>query len=410
MVKKGRGKSKRNDKKWSMGTQTVHSGEERVKYADALTVPIVQTSTYVFHSTEEIKRYTTHRVRDKEAIRYEYARYGNPTQEAVEKKLSILEEAEACLLFATGMSAVTTTLLCLLDKGDHIILTDDVYGQTLKFCTRHLPRYGIGFTVTKMGDYKGMRKAIRKSTRIIFSESPTNPYLNIIDMDEMRDIRKIYNGLMVIDSTFATPYNQKPLKFGMDLVIHSATKYLAGHNDILAGAVLGSKELLEKITDFQYTTGATMDPHCCYLLLRGIKTAAIRVDYQNKSAQKIAEFLEGHPKIRKVFYPGLKSHPQHEIAKAQMEGYGGVVSFWTKGDLKKCNKFLDSLKAIYIAPSLGGVESLMSHPATVTYYRNTRKERYALGITDQLCRLALGIEDPDDIIADLDQALWNMDK
>jgi len=261
-----------------------------------------------------------------------------------------------------------------------------------------------------MGDYKQLARSIKKNTKIIFSESPTNPYLNIIDMERMLKIRENWDGLMVIDSTFATPYNQKPLEWGMDLVIHSATKYLAGHNDILAGAVLGRKELLEKITDFQYTTGATIDPHCCYLLLRGIKTAALRVAYQNESAMKIAEFLEGHPKIRKVFYPGLPSHPHHQIATEQMDGYGGVVSFWTKGNLKKVNKFLDSLQSIYIAPSLGGVESLMSHPATVTYYRNTRKERYALGITDQLCRLALGIEDPEDIIDDLDQALWKMDK
>jgi cystathionine gamma-synthase len=390
---------------WNVKTQSVHSGESRVKYADALTVPIVQTSTFVFHSSEEIKRYTSKRL-----IRYEYARYGNPTQEAAEKKLSVLEGAEECLIFDSGMSAVTTTLLALLSKGDHIILTDDVYGQTLKFCTRHLPRFGIEFTATKMGNYEEMEKAIKPNTRIIFSESPTNPYLNIIDMERMKKIRRRYRGLMIIDSTFATPYNQRPLELGMDLVIHSATKYLAGHNDILAGAVLGRKELVEKIKDYQHATGSIIDPHCCYLLLRGLKTFALRIEYQNKSAQKVAEFLEGHPKVDRVFYPGLPSHPHHEIAKAQMKGYGGVVSFCAKGSLKKVNKFLDALKWIYIAPSLGGVETLITHPATVTYYRYTRKERYALGITDQLIRLALGIEDSDDIIADLDQALGAMDR
>ena len=400
-------KKERKDyqEKWAEGTRTVHSGEARVKYADALTVPIVQTSTYVFHSTEEIKSYTS-----KKLIRYEYGRYGNPTQEATEKKLTTLEGAQGCLIFDSGMSAVTTTLLALLSKGDHIILTDDVYGQTLKFCTRHLPRYGIEYTVTKMGDYAELRKSIKKNTKIIFSESPTNPYLNILDMEEMLKIRKTYKGLMIIDSTFATPYNQKPLDWGMDLVIHSATKYLAGHNDILAGAVLGSKKLINEIRDYQHSTGSTIDPHCCYMLLRGIKTAALRVDYQNKSAMKVAEFLEGHPKISKVFYPGLPSHPHHKIAKEQMKGYGGVVSFWVKGSLKKVNKFLDSLEWIYIAPSLGGVETLITHPATVTYYRITRKERYELGITDQLIRLAVGIEDPDDIIHDIDQALKKMDK
>jgi cystathionine gamma-synthase len=261
-----------------------------------------------------------------------------------------------------------------------------------------------------MGDYRQLERSIKKNTRIIFSESPTNPYLNIIDMERMLKIRENYSGLMVIDSTFATPYNQKPLEWGMDLVIQSATKYLAGHNDILAGAVLGRDELLDKIKDYQHATGSVIDPHACYLLLRGIKTAYVRVKYQNESAMRVSEFLESHPKIRKVFYPGLPSHPHHEIAKTQMKGFGGVVSFWVNGSLKKVNKFLDSLKWIYIAPSLGGVESLITHPATVTYYRITRKERYQIGITDQLVRLALGIEDPDDIITDLDQALNKMDQ
>jgi len=390
---------------WRPNTRTVHSGEHGIKYADALTVPIVQTSTFVFHTTDEIKRYTSKRL-----IRYEYARYGNPTQEAAEKKLANLEGAENCLIFDSGMSAITTTLLALLNRGDHMILTDDAYAQTLKFCTRHLPRFGIDFTVTKMGDYGQLERAIRKTTRIIFSESPTNPYLNIIDMERMLKIRKKYKGLMIIDSTFATPYNQRPLEWGMDLVIHSATKYLAGHNDILAGAVLGRHQLIDPIKDYQHSTGSVIDPHCCYLLLRGLKTAALRVAYQNRSAQKVAEFLEGHSKIRRVFYPGLPSHPHHQIAKSQMHGFGGVVSFWVKGNLKRVNKFLDSLQWIYIAPSLGGVESLITHPATVTYYRITRQERYALGITDQLVRLAVGIEDPEDIIADLDQALGKMDK
>ncbi len=404
-----RKKNLSDTQKWSMHTSTVHSGEHGVKYADALTVPIVQTSTFVFHGSENIKGYTKAKMR-KKLIRYEYARYGNPTQEAAEKKLSVLEGAQDCILFDSGMSAITTTLWALLNQGDHIVLTDDLYGQTLKFCTRHLTRFGIEYTVTKMGDYAGLRKSIKKNTKIIFSESPTNPYLNILDMEEMLKIRQTYKGLMIIDSTFATPYNQRPLEFGMDLVIHSATKYLAGHNDILAGAVLGNSDLINVIRDYQHATGSIIDPHACYLLVRGLKTAALRVEYQNASAMKVAQFLEKHPKIRKVFYPGLESHPHHEIAKAQMKGYGGVVSFWVKGDLKKVNKFLDALQWIYIAPSLGGVETLITHPATVTYYRNTRKERYKLGITDQLVRLALGIEDPEDIMADLDRALWAMDK
>jgi cystathionine gamma-synthase len=306
------------------------------------------------------------------------------------------------------MSAVTSTMLAVLKKGDHVVITDDAYGQTLNFCNNHLPRFGIDSTVVKMGDYKQMKKAIRKSTKMVFSESPTNPYLNVIDLEAMKDLRKGFDGLMVIDATFATPFNQRPLDWGMDLVIHSTTKYLAGHNDVLGGAVLGNMELVNQVREYQRVTGSVLDPMSCYLLLRGAKTFALRIDYQNRSTQVVAEFLEKHPKIKKVFYPGLPSHPHHEIAKAQMKGYGGVVSFWVDGNLKQVNKFLDSLRSLHIGPTLGGVESLITHPATVTYYRNTRKERYALGITDQLIRLALGIEDPADIMADLDQALAKM--
>lgn len=398
-------KKMKNGESRSIFTQSVHAGEERVKYGDAITVPISQTSTFVFHSTDEIRRYTS-----KKMNRYEYGRYGNPTQTVVERRLAALEGAEDCLTFDSGMSTIITTLTALLNSGDHVILTDDVYGQTLRFCTEHLSRFGIESTVTKMGDYDELEAAIRKNTRIIFSESPTNPYLNIIDLERMQKLRKRYRGLMIIDSTFATPFNQRPLEWGMDLVIHSATKYLGGHNDILAGALLGTRELVSKVRDFQRTTGSILSPLCCYLLLRGMKTFALRIQYQNQSAQKVAEFLEGHPNIRRVFYPGLPSHPHYEIAKAQMKGFGGVVSFWTKGSLKQVNKFLDALEFVYIGPTLGGTETLIAHPATITYYRNTRKERYALGITDQLCRLAVGVEDPGDIIADVDQALRKMDR
>jgi cystathionine gamma-synthase len=389
----------------SVYTRVVHSGEARTKYGGAITEPISQTSTFVFKNSQEIKAYTSGNL-----SRYEYGRYGNPTQTVAEKKLSDLEGAEDCLLFDSGMAAVTSTLQLFLKQGDHIILTDDVYGQTLRFCNQYLKRFGIEVTIAKTFDYKEIESSIRKNTKIIFSESPTNPYLNVIDLEQMRRLRRKFKGLMIIDSTFATPFNQRPLEWGMDIVIHSGTKYLAGHNDMLAGAVLGSKKLVNEIREYQRTIGSILSPLCCYLLIRGLKTFALRVHHQNQSAQQVAEFLENHPKIRRVFYPGLPSHPHHEIAKAQMKGYGGVVSFWTKGNLKQVNKFLDSLENIYIGPTFGGTETLLSHPATVTYYRNTRKQRYALGITDQLCRLALGVEDPQDIIADLDQALWRMSK
>jgi cystathionine gamma-synthase len=389
-----------SDQTEGIDTQAVHAGERALKYADAITVPIVQTSTFTFKSCKVIQDYTSKRL-----PRYEYGRYGTPTQTAVERKLAALEGAEGCLAFDSGMGAITGTLLALLSSGDHIVLTDDVYGQTLRFCTQHLPRFGIRSTVVKMGEYAAMESAITKKTKVVFSESPTNPYLNIIDMERMQKIRRKYKGLMIIDSTFATPLYQRPLQWGMDLVIHSATKYLAGHNDILAGALLGRKDLLDQVRDYQRASGSVMDPHQCYLLLRGLKTFPLRTRHQTASAQKVAEFLEGHPQIRRVFYPGLPSHPHHEIAKRQMSGFGGVVSFLVRGNLARVKRFLDSLENIDIGPSLGGVETLITHPAMVSYYRITRKERYAIGITDQLCRLAVGIEDPDDLMADLDQAL-----
>lgn len=229
--------------------------------------------------------------------------------------------------------------------------------------------------------------------------------MNIFDLERLNRIAKKHGVLTLIDSTFSTPYNQRPLEFGVDLVLHSCTKYLAGHNDILAGAVLGRSELVEEVRKLHKAMGGVIDPHCCYLLLRGLKTFSLRMERQNNTAMLIAKFLEGHPQIKKVYYPGLESHPHHHIAKAQMKGFGGVVTFDIKGNLNTAKKFMDSLQLCYIAPSLGGVETLITHPALVSYYDYTRKERYELGITDTLFRLAVGIEEPEDIIADIDQAL-----
>jgi cystathionine gamma-synthase len=303
------------------------------------------------------------------------------------------------------MSAITTTILALVRAGDHIVITDDAYKKTLEFCAAYLQRFGVGCTVVPFGDYDRLERAVRKNTRFIFSESPTNPYLNIFDLLRLQAIAKRHHVLTLIDSTFATPFNQRPLEWGVDLVLHSCTKYLAGHNDILAGAVLGRKELVEEIRALHKAMGGVIDPHCCYLLLRGLKTFVLRIRQQNETAMRVAEFLEGHPLIRRVYYPGLKSHAQHEIARQQMAGFGGVVTFDIRGGLTTAKRFLDNLKLCYIAPSLGGVETLITHPALVSYYGNTRAERYRLGITDTLIRLAVGVEDAADILADLDQAL-----
>jgi len=386
--------------KHSIFTRAVHAGEEKYKYADSITVPIVQTSSFVFKNMEDVRSYTS-----KEHYRYEYGRYGNPTQKAAETKLAALDGAQDCLLFDSGMSAIVTTLLALMSKGDHLVITDDAYKQTLMFVIKELPRFGLEYTVVKMGDYEAMENAVKTNTTLIFSESPTNPYLNIVDLVKLKEIKDRTGVTTMIDSTFATPFNQRPLEWGVDLVMHSATKYLGGHNDILAGVLLGGSALMGKVRDFQKATGGIIDPHCCYLLLRGLKTFALRVDHQNRSGQKVAEWLESCRYVHRVYYPGLPSHQHHYIAKAQMKGFGGVVSFMLKTDMNGVGRFLDALKISRIAPSLGGVETLITHPASVSYYNVEKKEREMLGITDDLVRLAVGIEDPDDLIEDIYQAM-----
>lgn len=393
-------KRKANTRKQSISTRAIHAGEPRTKYADSLTTPIVQTSTFTFKNTKAIEDYTKRGI-----DRYEYARYGGPTAKIAEKRLANLEDSEDCVVFSSGMGAITTTILSLVQSGDHIVITDDSYKKTLEFCRSYLKQFAIECTIVPFGDYKVLEAAIRDNTKFIFSESPTNPYLNIFDLVRLKKIANKHKILTLIDSTFGTPFNQRPIDFGIDLVLQSGTKYLAGHNDILAGAVLGKSELIEPIRNLHKSMGGTIDPHCCYLLLRGLKTFPLRVEKQNKTALTVAKFLESHRKIERVYYPFLKSHPQYKIAKKQMRGGGGVVTFEVKDTLKTAKKLIDSLQLCYIGPSLGGVETLITHPALVSYYDYTRKERYALGITDTLFRLAVGIEDSGDIICDLDQAL-----
>ncbi|MFC1485507.1 trans-sulfuration enzyme family protein [Candidatus Latescibacterota bacterium] len=384
-----------------ISTDCIHAGEDRFKPHDSITTPIIQSSTYVFKNSEDIRKYT-----QKEHFRYEYGRYGNPTQRAAEKKLAKLEGAESAVLFASGMSAIINTLLALLSAGDHMIITDDAYGKTLSFVKLWLPRWGIEYDIVKMGDYQAIENAIKPNTILFFSESPTNPYLNIMDFSRLREIRKKNPQMLVVsDSTFATPYNQRPLELGADIVIHSATKYLAGHNDILAGVVLGSEKLVQVIVEFQKIMGGVIDPHCAYLLIRGLKTFSVRMAYLNTAGEKVARWLEVHPRIKRTYYPSLDSHPHRDVAKREMSGFGAVVTFELDGDIADANRFLDRLKLCYIGPSLGGCETLITHPATVTYYSCTREERYELGILDNLFRLSVGLEDTDEIIADLAQAM-----
>jgi cystathionine gamma-synthase len=382
-------------------TNAVHAGEIRYNEYGSITTPIVQTSTFIFKNIEEIQKLPKGTIG-----RYEYGRYGHPTQVAAEGKLAVLENAEDAVLFSSGMSAITTTLFALLKAGDHIIITDDAYKRTLDFCLSCLDRFKIGCTVVKMCDYDAIKKAIKPNTRIFFSESPTNPYLNIMDLERLMRIFK-GTGIMVIsDSTFATPYNQRPLEYGVDLVIHSATKYLGGHNDLLGGVVLGKKEITNPVREYLKIMGGCIDPNTSYLLIRGLKTFELRMQRLNENGQKIAEFLESHPKVKRVYYPGLPSHPHYNVAKTQMKGFGGVVTFEVKDDIAYALKFLSRLRVVNIGPSLGGVESLITHPATISYYAISRKSRLALGIKDGLIRLAVGVENAEDIIDDLNQSLF----
>lgn len=389
----------------SFSTRSVHAGEARAKPHHALTTPIVQTSTFTFTDTADLASFKEAYMWGDEIERNEYGRYGNPTVAAVERKLAELDSGEAALLFSSGMAAVTTTLFSLLSAGTHLVMTDDCYRRTRQFVTQFLMRYDVAATLVPVSDYAALEAAIRPNTRLILTESPTNPYLRVVDLPRLVEIARRHELKTVIDSTFATPINQRPLEFGVDVVIHSATKYMGGHNDLLAGVVVASDYLIGGLRDTQGMMGAICDPHTAYLLLRGLKTLELRVKRHNDTGLEIARYLDGHPKIRRVYYPGLRSHPDHAVAREQMSGFGGVVSFEVDADLETTGRLVDKLRIPYIGPSLGGVESLVIQVAQATYYELSSEERAKLGISDTLVRFAVGIEDADDLIADLSQAL-----
>ncbi len=396
----------REDTAQGNSTRAVHGGTQRRKAFNSLNTPIVQTATYTFGDTQELIDYMERKTWGDGDDREEYGRYGNPTVAAVERKLAALDGGEDAVLYASGMAAVTSLLLSVLPAGSHIVMTDDCYRRTRQFCLTFLKRFGIETTVVPMGDHAAMEAAIvPKKTRFIISESPTNPYLRIADLEKISQLGKQYRVLTLIDSTFATPVNQRPIEYGIDFVLHSATKYLSGHNDLLAGVVIGRSDRIQALRDARGVLGGIVDPQNAYLLDRGIKTLGVRVRQQNATALAVAEFLDQHPRIERVWYPGLLSHPDYAVAAKQMSGFGGVVSFEVAGDLKATSQFIDRLKIPYIAPSLGGVESLIEQPALMSYYEKTTEERLALGIKDNLVRFAIGIEDSDDILEDLSQAL-----
>jgi cystathionine gamma-synthase len=386
-------------------TISVHTEEGRPYPYHSLTPPIVQTATYTFKDTADLRSFMEARIWGLEMDRVEYGRYGNPTISAAESKLAILDHGEEAILFASGMAGITTTMLSLLKSGDHFIITDDCYRRTYQFCQAFLTRFGVHSTVVPAGNMTVLEDSIQPETKLIVSESPTNPYLRVIDLERLVEIARRNGVKTFIDSTFATPINQHPIDFGIDLVLHSATKYLGGHNDLLAGVIVGSASLIAMIRQNLWILGGVSDAQSAYLLQRGLKTLALRVRKQNSSAQAIADYLAEHPKIRRVWYPGLASHPDHAIAAQQMQGYGGVVSFEIDGNLDLTSQFIDTLGIPIIAPSLGGVESLVEQPALMSYYELSTEERLAEGILDNLVRFSVGIEDPEDLLEDIAQAL-----
>ena len=370
------------------GTKAIHGGQEEDAQTGAVTPPIYLTSTYS----------------QRKQNAYVYGRSRNPTREALERNLATLEGGKYGLAFASG-NAATTTVLTLLKKGDHVVSTDDLYGGTYRLFTKVFQNYGLEFDFVDATKLAAVEAAVRKETRMIWMESPTNPLLRIVDLKGIADIAQGEDILTVMDNTFASPYLQQPLADGFSVVMHSTTKYLGGHSDIIGGATVTSSETVqEKLRFSQNAVGAVPSPFDAWLTLRGIKTLHVRMERHCANAQRVAEFLEGHKKVKRVIYPGLESHPQHELARRQMRGFGGMVSFELK-DAKGAQAFMKRLQYITLGESLGGVESLIEHPASMTHASIPPAQREAVGITDGLLRFSVGIEDIEDLLEDLEQAL-----
>ncbi|MFO0886418.1 MAG: aminotransferase class I/II-fold pyridoxal phosphate-dependent enzyme [Pirellulales bacterium] len=389
------------DKRLGPSTLAVHAGEARQKLGDAIVDPIINTATYTFTSTQAVIDF----IQQKQE-REEYGRYGNPGEKIVEKKLAALDGGETALLYSSGMAAFVGLLMAKVSAGDEVVFFDECYHRSREFCTKQLSRYGVVTHQVKTGDYNAMAAAINSKTKLLISESPTNPHLSVIDLEQFAAIGKKQKVETMIDATLATPYNLRPLDYGVDYVLHAATKYLGGHNDLLAGVLVGSSEKLEPVRKLRGIMGAVNSPQNIYLLQRGLKTFELRMQRHNENGQHVAEFLANHPRVEKVYYPGLKSHPGHEIAAKQMRGFGGLITFLVKdADWRQTANVVDATQIARIGPSLGGVESLIEQPYVMSYFEQTPEDRKRFGIPDNMIRLALGIENTDDLIEDLRQAL-----
>jgi cystathionine beta-lyase/cystathionine gamma-synthase len=378
-------------------TAAVRGASDMEKKNGPVSTPIYQTSTFEVTDNDEQQRVTT-------TDRY-YTRWGNPTNTAAEQAVAAIEGVEAALAFASGMGAITTTILALLKAGDHMVTQRDVYGGVTKFFSQWLPRVGIETTFVDTTDYEQQARAIRPNTRLLYLESPTNPALRVVDVKKAATLARQHKLISMIDSTFGTPINQHPAEYGIDLVMHSGTKYLSGHADLTCGVVCGRQELMDQIWETRTTLGNCMDPHAAWLLIRGLKTLAVRVARQNENALRVAEFLEQHAKVRRVHYPFLKSHPQHAIARAQMTGGGGMVTFEIDGTGEDARRVSEAMRLFTLATSLGGVESLVSIPVLTSHAMISAEQRQKMGVTEQMVRLSVGIESAEDLIEDLERAL-----
>jgi cystathionine beta-lyase/cystathionine gamma-synthase len=376
-------------------TEAVRGGKHLEKKNGPLATPIYQTSTFEVTDNEQQLRATHSDMF--------YTRYGNPTHTAAESAIAELEGTDAALLFASGMSAITTSILALVKGGDHIVAQRDIYGGVTKFLTQWLPKFGVEVTLVDTTDYQQHEQALRPNTKILHLESPTNPTLRVVDLKRVAAIAKKHGVITTIDSTFATPINCRPAEYGIDLVMHSGTKYFSGHSDLIAGIVAGRQDLIDTIHATRTTLGCNMDPHAAWLLLRGIRTLAVRVQRQNESALRIAEFLKAHAKVRSVSYPFLQGHPQRALAMEQMRGGGGVLSFEVDGTGEDARRFTEALQLFTLAPSLGGVDSLVTLPVVTSHAMIRAEEREKMGVTEQLVRLSVGLENVDDLIADLER-------
>ncbi len=373
-------------------TVAIHAGERPDRAFGAISVPIYQTSTFAFEGVGKTRG-------------YDYSRTANPTRKVLEDTIARLEGGKAGFAFATGMAA-ETTVMHLLKAGDHVISGDDVYGGTYRLFQNVMVNFGLEFTFLRMDSRQRIEEAIKPNTKMLWLETPSNPLLNIVDVEMAVDIAKRHNLLTVMDNTFATPYLLRPIEYGVDLVVHSTTKYLNGHCDVVGGAVVTTTdELTQRVQFLLNAMGTCASPFDCWLVLRGIETLAVRMKQHEENAKAVASYLNGHPKVKKVYYPGLPSHPGYEIAKRQMKGFGGMVSFEPKGGIEAVNRFLKRMKIFALAESLGGAASLAEHPATMSHASMPKDYRQKVGITDELIRLSIGLENIDDLIDDLRQAL-----